>query len=105
MVPVTDTLRERDGATVDRRRFVAAQTPQGFRVDTLRSYGSRTFLLDACSPDQFGGTGKSFNWDAAKLDQGLQGPSKFAGGAVKMVYHLDDATERKNVIAYLASQK
>jgi phosphoribosylanthranilate isomerase len=34
-----------------------------FRVDILRTYGSRTFLLDACAPDQFGGTGKSFNWD------------------------------------------
>jgi phosphoribosylanthranilate isomerase len=34
-----------------------------FRVDTLRTFGARTFLLDACSPDQFGGTGKSFNWD------------------------------------------
>ena len=34
-----------------------------FRVDTLRSHGSGTFLLDACSPDQFGGTGKSFNWE------------------------------------------
>jgi phosphoribosylanthranilate isomerase len=34
-----------------------------FRVDMLRSYGSGTFLLDACSPDQFGGTGMSFKWD------------------------------------------
>jgi phosphoribosylanthranilate isomerase len=34
-----------------------------FRVDTLRSHGSGTFLLDACSPDQFGGTGKPFNWE------------------------------------------
>jgi len=32
-----------------------------FRVDTLRSYGSGTFLLDGCSP----GTGISFNWDRA----------------------------------------
>jgi phosphoribosylanthranilate isomerase len=30
-----------------------------FRVDTLRTYGSGTFLLDGCSP----GTGTSFNWD------------------------------------------
>jgi phosphoribosylanthranilate isomerase len=30
-----------------------------FRVDTLRSYGSGTFLLDGCSP----GTGTPFNWD------------------------------------------
>ena len=35
VVPVTDTLREREGATVDRDRFVAVQTPQGFRVDVL----------------------------------------------------------------------
>jgi phosphoribosylanthranilate isomerase len=32
-----------------------------FRVDTLRSYGSRTFLLDGCSP----GTGKSFDRELA----------------------------------------
>jgi len=32
-----------------------------FRVDTLRSYGSGTFLLDGCSP----GTGSSFTWDRA----------------------------------------
>lgn len=37
VVPVTDTLREREGATVDRGRFVAVQTPQGFRVDVLRA--------------------------------------------------------------------
>ncbi len=41
----------------------ALRVDSNFRVDTLRSYGSRTFLLDACSPDHFGGTGKSFNWD------------------------------------------
>jgi 2-C-methyl-D-erythritol 4-phosphate cytidylyltransferase len=36
VVPVTDTLREREGGTVDRSRLVAVQTPQGFRVDVLR---------------------------------------------------------------------
>jgi 2-C-methyl-D-erythritol 4-phosphate cytidylyltransferase len=36
VVAVTDTLRERDGGTVDRERFVAVQTPQGFRVEVLR---------------------------------------------------------------------
>jgi phosphoribosylanthranilate isomerase len=30
-------------------------------VDSLRSYGNGTFLLDGCSP----GTGSSFNWDRA----------------------------------------
>ncbi len=33
----------------------------GFRVDTLRSYGSGTFLLDGCSP----GMGTSFDWELA----------------------------------------
>ncbi|MGH1493680.1 MAG: 2-C-methyl-D-erythritol 4-phosphate cytidylyltransferase [Acidimicrobiales bacterium] len=30
VIPVTDTLRAVDGGTVDRSRFVAVQTPQGF---------------------------------------------------------------------------
>jgi 2-C-methyl-D-erythritol 4-phosphate cytidylyltransferase len=35
-VPVVDTLREVGGSTVDRARFVAVQTPQGFAADALR---------------------------------------------------------------------
>ena len=35
-VPVTDTLREVGGASVDRGRFVAVQTPQAFRAAALR---------------------------------------------------------------------
>jgi len=35
-VPVTDTLREIGGATVDRARFVAVQTPQAFAAEALR---------------------------------------------------------------------
>ena len=34
-----------------------------FRVDSLRMYGNRTFLLDACSPGQAGGTGRVFDWN------------------------------------------
>jgi phosphoribosylanthranilate isomerase len=34
---------------------------RNFRVDTLRTYGSGTFLLDGCSP----GTGKTFDWEHA----------------------------------------
>lgn len=37
VVPVTDTLREVDGSTVDRSRFVAVQTPQAFRGAALRA--------------------------------------------------------------------
>jgi phosphoribosylanthranilate isomerase len=33
----------------------------GFRIDTLRSYGNGTFLLDGCAP----GTGRIFDWELA----------------------------------------
>jgi 2-C-methyl-D-erythritol 4-phosphate cytidylyltransferase len=36
-VPVSDTLREVGGSTVDRARFVAVQTPQAFRGPALRA--------------------------------------------------------------------
>ena len=36
VVPVTDTLRTVDGEPVDRSRFVAVQTPQGFVLQVLR---------------------------------------------------------------------
>ena len=41
----------------------AFRVDPNFRVDILRNHGSGTFLLDACSPDQFGGTGTPFNWE------------------------------------------
>ena len=37
VVPVTDSLRTVEGRPVDRSGLVAVQTPQGFRVDMLRS--------------------------------------------------------------------
>lgn len=36
-----------------------------FRVESLRSYGSRVFLLDASSTTQYGGTGQVFDWSRA----------------------------------------
>ena len=36
-VPLADTLREVDGGTVDRSRYVAVQTPQAFRATLLRA--------------------------------------------------------------------
>jgi 2-C-methyl-D-erythritol 4-phosphate cytidylyltransferase len=44
VIPVSDTLREVDGGTVDRTKFVAVQTPQGFETGVLRS-------VHATSPD------------------------------------------------------
>lgn len=36
-VPIADTVRWRDGGTVDRDRLVAVQTPQAFRAEALRA--------------------------------------------------------------------
>ena len=36
-IPVSDTLREVEGGTVDRTQLVAVQTPQAFRAAALRS--------------------------------------------------------------------
>jgi 2-C-methyl-D-erythritol 4-phosphate cytidylyltransferase len=35
-VPVSDTIRRRDGGVIDRNELLAVQTPQGFSVDALR---------------------------------------------------------------------
>jgi 2-C-methyl-D-erythritol 4-phosphate cytidylyltransferase len=58
VVPVTDTLREVDGGTVDRGRFVAVQTPQAFRADVLRSAHVRAddATDDAALVEAIGGT-------------------------------------------------
>lgn len=40
-VPVTDTLRHRDGGTLDREAVVAVQTPQGFPAAVLRAAHAR----------------------------------------------------------------
>lgn len=43
----------------------AFRVDANFRVDSLRNHGSGTLLLDAGSRDQFGGTGRVFNWQQA----------------------------------------
>ena len=58
VVPVTDTLRELEGSTVDRDRLVAVQTPQGFRGDVLRdAHATRAEATDDASlAEQAGAT-------------------------------------------------
>lgn len=36
-----------------------------FKVESLRAYGNRMFILDTGTPAQFGGTGQTFDWDRA----------------------------------------
>jgi 2-C-methyl-D-erythritol 4-phosphate cytidylyltransferase len=53
VLPVTDTIRHQDepgrlGATVDRTRLLAVQTPQGFRKDVILAAHRRAAPGDAC---------------------------------------------------------
>jgi phosphoribosylanthranilate isomerase len=43
----------------------ALRVDSNFRVESLRNYGSRMFLLDACSGNQYGGSGQVFEWSRA----------------------------------------
>jgi len=53
VLPVTDTIRQQDepgrlGATVDRARLLAVQTPQGFRRDVILAAHQHAAPGDAC---------------------------------------------------------
>jgi 2-C-methyl-D-erythritol 4-phosphate cytidylyltransferase len=68
-IPVTDTLREVGGGTVDRVRFVAVQTPQAFRAEVLRRahVHAPEGTDDASLVEAVGGTVVVVNGDPANL--------------------------------------
>jgi phosphoribosylanthranilate isomerase len=41
----------------------AIRADSHFKVESLRSYGNRVFLLDSATPQRFGGSGQTFDWD------------------------------------------
>jgi phosphoribosylanthranilate isomerase len=43
----------------------AMRVDSNFKVESLRSYGNRVFLLDSGTAAQFGGTGQVFDWHRA----------------------------------------
>lgn len=69
VVPVTDSLRTVEGRPVDRGGLVAVQTPQGFRVDVLRTaHGSGdTATDDATLVDRLGLTVVHVEGDPANM--------------------------------------
>lgn len=81
-VPVVDTLRAVGGGTVDRSRFVAVQTPQGFRAEALRRAheGEPEGTDDASLVEATGGTVVVVDGDPAnrkittRADLGMPAP-------------------------------
>lgn len=57
-IPVSDTIRRRDGGVVDRNELLAVQTPQGFTVDALRRahHSGDDATDDATLVERAGGT-------------------------------------------------
>src|SRR5690606_35214970 len=50
------------------RAFVAVRDPRGADFEALAAFsgGAPAFLLDANAPGQFGGTGQTADWEAAR---------------------------------------
>ena len=58
---------------------VAVAVREGFKAEELGSFKPSAYLLDAFDPDRPGGTGKTFDWNAAR-DASRYGPIILAGG-------------------------
>lgn len=64
---------------VDRRVIKAFRVKDISSLEPMGGYRVAGFLLDAWTPDAYGGTGQTFNWEVAK-GAGVFGPVILAGG-------------------------
>jgi phosphoribosylanthranilate isomerase len=64
---------------VRRRVLKAFRVRDETSLEPVRGYQVAGFLLDAWSPEQYGGTGRTFNWEVAAEVQ-RYGPLVLAGG-------------------------
>ena len=58
---------------------VAVAVREGFKPEELRKIKPSAYLLDAFDPDRLGGTGRTFDWNAAR-EAKQYGPIILAGG-------------------------
>ena len=61
---------------------VAVPVREGFKVEELGNLKPSAYLLDAFDPDRPGGTGKTFDWNAAR-EAKRYGPIILAGGLTR----------------------
>ena len=59
--------------------LVAVAVREGFKPEVLRKIKPSAYLLDAFDPDRLGGTGRTFDWKAAR-EAKQYGPIILAGG-------------------------
>ncbi len=68
-----------DCLEVNRRVIKAFRVQNIVSIDPLKNYQVSGYLLDAWSPDAYGGTGRTFNWELAGAAR-QYGPIILAGG-------------------------
>lgn len=68
-----------DCLEVKRRVIKAFRIQNNISIDPLNKYQVSGYLLDAWSPDAYGGTGRTFNWELAEAAK-QYGPVILAGG-------------------------
>lgn len=68
-----------DCLEVNRRVIKAFRVQSNISIEPLGRYQVSGFLLDAWSPDAYGGTGRTFNWELAQAAR-QYGPVILAGG-------------------------
>jgi len=70
-----------DCLEVKRRVIKAFRIQNNISIDPLNKYQVSGYLLDAWSPDAYGGTGRTFNWELAEAAK-QYGPVILAGGLI-----------------------
>ena len=65
-------------AAIDYPVIKSFRIKDDFDFSLLKKYGSASYLLDAHSVSEFGGTGKNFNWDL--IPEEIRGEIILAGG-------------------------